>query len=355
MKTIYFYGIDNNKGGMENYALNLIRSIKKETNEYNFHIISEYTDFAYKDVFVNELNCSFSIVPSKKKHRIKYIKVLNDIFSKMNENDLAQINVMSYRNFMLFHSLKKNKTNCVIVGHATNTDNKLNMFVHKIFRHHYRKIGTKVGNNNYVINYLFGKKCKEYKIIELGIDKTKFSFNEEYRKVLRQKLGVSELDVVIGQIGRISKTKNYIFSAQIMNELKNKNFKLFIFGKGNSKKLNNYIKKNNLNNIYFMGETDEINKVYSALDIFIFPSLFESAGFALYEALANGCPSIVSPNVPLEGIENPDLSALPLSKEKWVEKIIQLANKKRNEKESVIPTLDKQIEKYLKLYEELTK
>ena len=50
MKTIYFYGIDNNRGGMETYALNLIRGILANCTDYKFHILTIFENFAFKNI-----------------------------------------------------------------------------------------------------------------------------------------------------------------------------------------------------------------------------------------------------------------------------------------------------------------
>ena len=78
MKTIYFYGIDNNIGGMEVYAFNLIKDVLSKTNEFKFHIISQFEDFSFKKELV-DLGCEFTIVPSRKKHPFKYSKQILNI------------------------------------------------------------------------------------------------------------------------------------------------------------------------------------------------------------------------------------------------------------------------------------
>jgi len=57
--------------------------------------------------------------------------------------------------------------------------------------------------------------------------------------------------------------------------------------------------------VIFAGETDEIYKYYSAADIFVCPSHYESFGLVVTEAMASGIPVIISKNMGVaEIIEN---------------------------------------------------
>lgn len=350
MKTIYYYGIDNNRGGMENYALNLIKGITSKTDEIKFHIISQYEDFAFKDELVNECKCKYTVIPNWKKHPFKYCSAIKEILKEASKNDLCQINLMSYRNFLLLHSVKKSKIKTLIVGHATNTNNIFNKIVHKFFRFIYKRFGIKIANNETVAKYLYGS-IKDCKYIELGINPEKFKFNQEKRVEIRNKLNINDSTFVIGQVGRICKAKNQIFSCKIMKKLKEENIHLFLFGKYTDTHLQKYCFKNNLSNIHFVGEISNINEIYNALDLFIFPSLFESAGFALYEAMANNCPSLVSTNVPTKNLCLENVEVLNLNVDSWVNKILEIKNTHYREyKKREVPSLEKQNNEYLNFY-----
>lgn len=361
MKTIYFYGIDNNKGGMETYALNLIDGILKSSNEYKFHILTEYGDFAFKERFVNELKCDFTILPSSKKHPVKFKNQLRKILKNANPNDLLHLNVMSYRNVFLFNALRKLKIKTIIVGHSTNSKSLIDKLQHKISKHLFKRIGTiKVGANSKVISYSFTKNIKNTKIIPIGIDEKSFIFNDNLRTQVRQELKLNNNDFLIGHVGRISKEKNQIFSCKIMKLLQsNPKIKLVFIGKNNNKKIEKFINKNNLTNIKILGEISNVQKYYNAFDLFVFPSIFESAGLALYESLSNGCPSLASKYIPLDDLKSANLVTLDLNEKIWAEKIINNFNqeKKRKEKcnDDAIPTLDTEIKNYLDLYNKLTK
>jgi len=89
-------------------------------------------------------------------------------------------------------------------------------------------------------------------------------------------------------VGRLTKQKNHSY---LINEfknfsMKNKEFELLIFGEGeDKKKLENLIKKNNLeNNIKLMGYSDNVFQYMKYSQAFILSSLWEDPGFVLIEA-----------------------------------------------------------------------
>ena len=75
-------------------------------------------------------------------------------------------------------------------------------------------------------------------------------------------------------------------SLTIKNIMKNNEFELLIFGEGEDrKKLENLIKKNNLeNNIKLMGYSDNVFQYMKYSQAFILSSLWEDPGFVLVEA-----------------------------------------------------------------------
>ena len=355
---IFYYGIDNNKGGMENFALNLIKGVLNKEKSLSFHIISEFENFAFKDEFL-KLGCSYSILPNKKKHPIKYYKSIKHILAKSNKGDLLQINSMSYCNYFLFKAAGKSKIRTMVVGHSSNSNNFIKRLLHRINRFFFRNLGVKVGANKQVIDYFFGKHCKDFHIIPVGINYDEFLFSNDIRNELRKKLSIPQNQFVIGQVGRISFEKNQIFSANILNEFKNQNIHLFLVGNDRNSKLKEKIESLS-KNIHFFGEVDNISEYYNCFDMFVFPSLHESAGFALYEALANGLHCITSDKIPLDGIRSTNLEVKSLVLTEWKDSISKFKenyNFSIDERTTkcIIPTIENEIEEYLKLYNNLTK
>ena len=110
-------------------------------------------------------------------------------------------------------------------------------------------------------------------------------------------------------IGRLTKQKNFIFLIECFSKLikVHNNLKLVIIGVGEEKnKINNYLKKNNLEkNIFLLGYQKNVFKFLKNCKAFILSSLWEDPGFVLIEAMATNCLVLSSdcPNGPKEIIE----------------------------------------------------
>ena len=167
------------------------------------------------------------------------------------------------------------------------------------------------------------------------------------------------------------KSKGHIYLLQAMNEVIKKypDIKLYIIGGGMLwKKYNEFIKKNNLlNNVYLLDEISqrELALWNNAADIFVFPSISESFGVALIEAMACGIPVIVADSEgPTEIIENYETGIIvnkKSSKEIAKNIIWLLTDDKLRERisNSGINEIQKRFSQknheYLKLYKDLIK
>lgn len=80
-------------------------------------------------------------------------------------------------------------------------------------------------------------------------------------------------------------------------------------------------------NVQFLGNRKDMNRIYQAMDIFVFPSLFEGLGIVAIEAQAAGVPIVCSEGLPPETDITPIYRKLMLSDgaEKWAEAAIEMA------------------------------
>lgn len=147
----------------------------------------------------------------------------------------------------------------------------------------------------------FGKK-KDFMIIKNGIAVNEFVFNEKSRNDIRKELGI-ENKLVIGHVGRFEKPKNHIFLVNIFeNVLKYSDAVLLLIGDGSLKSEieRNVTDKGIVDKVIFLGAQRQVAPYLSAMDCFVFPSLFEGLGIVLIEAQANGLKCFISDTIPEE-------------------------------------------------------
>ena len=216
--------------------------------------------------------------------------------------------------------------------------------------------------------YLFGKNLcskKGYKVIKNGIDINKFKFDELKRISIRKELGVRDDELLIGNTSRIAYPKNPLFLLEVFFRLNKKmpNSKLLFVGGGDEKCIKlvqNYVNSHGLKDkVIFLGHLDSVAPYLSALDVFVFPSLFEGLGISLIEAQTAGLPCVISDNVPSLATVTKDVHALSLSLpyDKWAMEIQSLAGIRTKDSHIIIEqsgfTTESAAMELLKIYRSL--
>lgn len=192
--------------------------------------------------------------------------------------------------------------------------------------------------------WLFGKKNKS-KFIQLNnaIDAKNYSYNEVKRAEVRKSLGLTE-ELVVGHVGRFNPQKNHSFIIDVFNEVHKKepDSVLLLVGDDSGKVAEDIHKKvdevNLAGAVRFLGVRTDVADLMQAMDVFLFPSLFEGFGIAALEAQAAGLPAVVSKRIPPECMITDCISSLELdfSAEIWANRLIEAAKNERKNRFSEI-------------------
>ena len=147
--------------------------------------------------------------------------------------------------------------------------------------------------------WLFGaNNANQIYLLNNAIDISKYEYSESARKKLREELGLSDDNFVLGNVGRFNHQKNHLFLLKVFKEVYEKypNARLLLVGDGELKaQMQSYIAENNLTDgVIFYGTTSHVGRVLSMMDVFVFPSTHEGLSVALVEAQANGLHCIVT-------------------------------------------------------------
>ena len=155
-----------------------------------------------------------------------------------------------------------------------------------------------------------------------------FSYNPQKRKRVREEFGFSDDMLVIGHVGSFWAVKNHTFLVDVFSALVKKDVKAKLLLVGNGGRINEIREKSKslglYNKVIFTGVRTDIPDLMQAMDVFVFPSLYEGLGIALIEAQAAGLPCVVSDTIPQEAYltDLVDSESLSAPAEKWAEKIL---------------------------------
>lgn len=170
---------------------------------------------------------------------------------------------------------------------------------------------------------------QKFYIIPNGFCMEKFKYSEIDRDTQRKRLGL-EGKYVLGHIGRFNEQKNHKFLLEIFAKVaqQNKEAVLLLIGTGPSydsvmKLIQQHPFKNR---IITHGETNHPEIMYNAMDILVFPSLFEGLPIVLLEAQVSGLPCLISDVITKEADLSSTVTRLSLndSSSHWAEAVLDI-------------------------------
>lgn len=336
---ILHIGLTSNMGGIEKYVYNLCEMCDNNKIE-NEIINANESKVGFEEDF-KKLNIKIVKIANRKKHYIKHIKELKKVI-KEGDYDFIHFHLMDLSCFdRILIALKVSKAQIILHSHINN-------FNKKMLRSIMDFIGVQLLKyNNSIIKtacsedagkYMFKKfKNKEFMILNNSIDVKNFMFDVEKREKIRKKLNITN-QFVIGNVGRFQEQKNHNFIIEIFSEILklNKNSKLLLIGEGELKeKIIQKAKSLNIEkDIVFYGKSNNVNELFQAMDVFLFPSLYEGLGIVLIEAQASGLKCYASQTIPKEVKITDNLKFIDLSKnaKEWAQIIINESKDKYDRK-----------------------
>ncbi len=117
---------------------------------------------------------------------------------------------------------------------------------------------------------------------------------EEERKAAREKLGVGDDISLLLFVGRLVEQKNIIFVADVLGKIKKRGakFRMLFVGDGpDRKRLEERIKENGVSEecrlLGYVSDKAELMDIYSAADLFLFPSLYDISSIVQVEAASH--------------------------------------------------------------------
>lgn len=341
MKKVLMVVHGMNRGGVENFIMNLYRDIDRELIQFDFVIHSDKKcDF---DDEIKELGGTVYHCPDYRiVNHIGYCKWWKAFFTSHPDYRIVHSHLDSSANI---HLRIAKKFKCVTIAHSHSSDEGFGI---KAFVKSILKIGFnnccdyKFACSSEASKWLYGNKADEAIIIKNGIDTKKYVFNAKIRNELREGWNISEDEVVLGHIGRLDKNKNHTFILDILKEFNELGISSTFVSAGKGEELNSLLDKaNHLDlekKVLFLGLREDIPKILQAFDIFIMPSVYEGLPVSSIEAQASGLKCLLSDVITRETdiTGNVEFLSLDKSSKEWAEQISKMLPYERKDTSSKI-------------------
>lgn len=157
--------------------------------------------------------------------------------------------------------------------------------------------------SQYAGEWLFGRGA-DFEILYNAIDLSRFFFNAETRAQARADLGLTGDHFVIGHVGRFMPQKNHKFLIDAFAEIARRrdDAVLLLVGSGEAEDLvETWVAKCGVSDrVMFLGQRNDVERLYQAFDAFVLPSLYEGLCLVGVEAQAAGLSCFLSESITRE-------------------------------------------------------
>ena len=322
------------RGGLETMLMNYYRHIDHSKVQFDFLTHREF-DGDY-DKEIKELGGNVYHLSNLNPLSIDYKTSLNDFFENHPEYKI----VHSHLDCMAGIPLKYAKLNNVPlrIAHAHNSNQTKDLkYPLKLF---YKRNIKKNANYLFACGDEAGKwmfNTDKFKVLNNAIDAKDYTFNMNIRNDKRKEFGISDDSIMVGHVGRFFPQKNHDFLIDIFNQFHKDypNSYLMLVGEGELKtSIQDKVNTLGLEDyVIFTGLRSDVNELLQAMDVFLFPSLYEGLPVSIVEAQAAGLPCLISDKVPIECKKTDLVYQLSLedSVNTWADKIYELSHISRRD------------------------
>jgi len=346
-----------NRGGAESMIMNYYRHIDRSKIQFDFMVHRNQ-----KGHFDNEIELLGGKIYRMPPITVRGLKVYQNelelFFEKHKEYTIVHSHLNALSKYVLKKAMKFGINTRIAHSHIALTkfsyqsffkrDSSLKENFKILFKSFIKKSATKYATHYFACgvdagNWLFGKEnIHKVSIINNAIDASKFEYNSEISKKNKTGLKIKN-KLVIGHVGRFNTQKNHLFLIDIFKEIQKIqiNSILLLVGEGDlMTEVKEKIKFYNLENaVYLLGVKSDVSYYLQAMDVFLFPSLYEGLPVTLVEAQAAGLKIIASDTIS-EEVKLTNLIefiSLDQSAVFWAKKVLQYNTgyKRENQFESI--------------------
>lgn len=363
MKHILMYAPTAPSSGITQYILNMLERMDQQTFAFD---IASFQNPRLQQWATRHGGQYIELNISPYKHPVAYKRHLQSLFSR--GYDVVHFHCTSIADLRPFRYAKKAGTPQVIV-HSHNTRSDLSSFwrrkvfgtAHTLLRHRVVDYADTLCACSYeAAQWMFGiKNAPKAILLKNAIDEQLFAHHPDTRQQQRQQLGIGD-QFVVGHVGRFSYQKNHEFLLDIFVAIKQllPDAKLLLVGSGETmEEVRSRVEAEGLkDSVIFIPFSNQIHKLYQAMDVFVLPSRFEGLPFTLIESQASGTFCFVSDAVTESAKITEIMRFLPLQQpEVWAKQIVDTCYQKEKYMTSadIIQagySLHSQVEQLAKIY-----
>lgn len=322
-----------NAGGAETFLMKIYRKLDKTKYQMDFAVATKDKGF-YDDEILKMGGKIFHITPKSE----GFFKNFNSIKKLVHDEGYASVLRTSQ------HSLSALELFAAKLGGAkkrvfrssnsnTTTGTGFDVKLHKFCAFMPRYFANiRIAPSTEAAEFMFGPGCianGTASLLHNGVDLSVYCFSEQNRVNVRKELGIEDR-LVIGHVGRFNQQKNHEKLIEVFNSILKyrPDAVLVLVGQGEKEEIvKNLVKELCISDkVIFTGVRDDVPRLLSGMDVFVFPSLYEGMPNTVIEAQATGLPCLISDTITMEA-KVTDLvrqQSLKDSNEVWAQSVVEI-------------------------------
>lgn len=323
------------RGGLETMLMNYYRKIDRSRIQFDFLVHRKF-DADY-DEKIRQMGGRIYRINRLNPFSRKYCKQLNSFFKEHSEYKIVHSHLDCMAGIPLKYAKKNNVPVRIVHAHSSSQTKDRKYF----FKLLYKQIIPRYATDFYACSEAAGKWMfgnHRFSVLNNAIDSQKYSYDAKTARRIRSELGIPDDTLVIGHVGRFHPPKNHEMVVKIFSEIlkRRHNAKLILVGAGYlQQRIKDLAADMNVReHVVFTGIRSDVCDLLQAMDVFLFPSLYEGLPVSIIEAQAAGLPCIISDKVPIECKKTDLVQQIKLSEsfESWANAVVLAAkkNKRRN-------------------------
>lgn len=289
------------RGGLETMLMNYYRNIDRDKVQFDF-LVHRSQRAAYDDE-IEALGGIIHRLPRLVPWSRSYRKALDAFFAEHKEYQIVHVHQDCLSSIILKAAKKQGIPVRIAHSHSSSQDKDMKYPIKLFYKRWIPKYATGLlACGELAGDWMFGG--APYHVVHNAIDAVLYRFNPEVARCVRKELSILPDAWVVGHVGRFSWPKNHSFLLDVFSEIKQRRPRaiLLLVGDGELRsQVEGKIKALGLEkDVILTGVRSDVSHMVQAMDIFVFPSLYEGVPVTMVEAQAAGLPCYISKNVPAE-------------------------------------------------------
>lgn len=313
------------RGGLETMLMNYYRHIDREKVQFDFLVHRDFK--ADYDDEIRSLGGRIYHMPRLIPWSKLYRRKLKAFFRQHPEYQIVHVHQDCLSAVALQCAKECNIPVRIAHSHNSNQDKNIKFIIKKLYMKQIPLYATHLmACSQSAGQWMFGQHA--FHVLPNAINLSDYSYSNEKARSVRKEFGLED-KFIIGHIGRFDPQKNHSFLIDIFAEClkKSKDVRLMLIGNGKDRQhILQKIKKLDIEKyVILTGVRSDVNLLLQAMDVFVFPSLYEGLPVTLIEAQAAGLPCIISDCISSESIvtkHQVQKMSLSDSPERWAELIM---------------------------------